>query len=300
MKSPALFKEYLWLVNTIYKAGRITLKEINEKWLGTEMSEGIEIARSTFNRHRAAIEEILGINIECDRRNGYRYYISNIDVLDEHSVQSWIISMMSMSTMIRESFKLKDRLLVENVNIDKAYMLDFIHAMKQCVYLVIEYQKYGCAQRTSFTIAPYCMKMFRRRWYVLGRFKNGNYGVFAIDRILQLSKTNEKFTMDPAFDAKDYFCDSYGVVVTQETPCERIVVRVMGNCRYYLNDLPLHHSQAVINSTEEYTDLSFKVCPTSDFIGELLSYAPCVRVLEPKWLADEIKEILKRTLDMYE
>ena len=34
-------KEYIWLVNTIRKARRITFAEINEKWLQTDMSEGV-------------------------------------------------------------------------------------------------------------------------------------------------------------------------------------------------------------------------------------------------------------------
>lgn len=39
MKTPIKFKEYIWLVNTIRKARRITLAEINEKWLEMAMSE---------------------------------------------------------------------------------------------------------------------------------------------------------------------------------------------------------------------------------------------------------------------
>jgi hypothetical protein len=31
MKTPALFKEYIWLVNTIRQAKRISFAEINEK-----------------------------------------------------------------------------------------------------------------------------------------------------------------------------------------------------------------------------------------------------------------------------
>ena len=60
MKTPALFKEYIWLVNTIDRAKRITFAEINERWLRTEMSEGIPLSRTTFNRHKDAIEDILG------------------------------------------------------------------------------------------------------------------------------------------------------------------------------------------------------------------------------------------------
>ena len=57
------FKEYIWLVNTIRKSRRITLSEINEKWVETEMSGGVELARSTFNRHKDAIEEIFDCGV---------------------------------------------------------------------------------------------------------------------------------------------------------------------------------------------------------------------------------------------
>ena len=36
MTTPILFKEYIWLVETIHKAGKITLAELNERWLDTD------------------------------------------------------------------------------------------------------------------------------------------------------------------------------------------------------------------------------------------------------------------------
>ena len=45
MTTPTLFKEYIWLVNTIYQAKSITLNDINKKWLKTDMSGGVEMAR---------------------------------------------------------------------------------------------------------------------------------------------------------------------------------------------------------------------------------------------------------------
>ena len=32
MKIPTLFKEYIWLIETINRAGKITFAEINEQW----------------------------------------------------------------------------------------------------------------------------------------------------------------------------------------------------------------------------------------------------------------------------
>mgnify|MGYP006999401109 FL=1 len=67
MRTQAKFKEYIWLVNTINKARAISFADIQKKWLETDMSKGIELARSTFNRHKDAIEDIFGIYIECNR-----------------------------------------------------------------------------------------------------------------------------------------------------------------------------------------------------------------------------------------
>ena len=56
MREYTKLKEYIWLVNTIYHAKSITLAEINEQWIKTDMSDGVEMARTTFNRHRNVIE----------------------------------------------------------------------------------------------------------------------------------------------------------------------------------------------------------------------------------------------------
>ena len=115
MTTPTLFKEYIWLVNTINQAGNITFNDINKKWLKTKMSGGVELARSTFNRHKVAIEDIFGINIECDRSNDYKYYIANAEVLREDTVQNWMLSTLSVNNIISESLCLHSRILLESI-----------------------------------------------------------------------------------------------------------------------------------------------------------------------------------------
>lgn len=58
MKIPTLFKEYIWLIETINQAGRITFAEINEKWRKREDGGGLDFSRTTFNRHRDAIASV--------------------------------------------------------------------------------------------------------------------------------------------------------------------------------------------------------------------------------------------------
>ena len=80
MKPATLFKEYIWLIGTIHRHQRLTFEELNYHWVKTEMSGGLPMARSSFNRHRDAILDMFGIIIDCDKRDGYRYHIANAEV----------------------------------------------------------------------------------------------------------------------------------------------------------------------------------------------------------------------------
>lgn len=61
--------------------------DIQKKWLETDMSEGIELARSTFNRHKDAIEDIWHI-YRVQQKNGYKYSIGNPEALESDSIQT--------------------------------------------------------------------------------------------------------------------------------------------------------------------------------------------------------------------
>lgn len=143
MKSPALFKEYIWLINTIRRAGKISLAEINRRWVNTEMSGGVEFARTTFNHHKDAIQDIFGIFIDCDRRDGHRYYIGNEEVLRDNSIQNWMLSTLSVNNIISESLLLQDRILLESVPSGDAKLNLAIDAMKSKRKIMVEYKRYG-------------------------------------------------------------------------------------------------------------------------------------------------------------
>lgn len=174
------FKEYIWLVNTIYDAGEITLSEINEKWLQTEISEGVPLSRTTFFRHKCAIEDIFGIYIDCDRKNGNKYYIGNKEVLREDSVQNWMLSTLSVSNMLEESQSLQHRILLENIPSGDDKLQLVINAMKENRQVMMTYRRYGSPASNSFTLSPYCIKLFHQRWYLLGCLSNGYLATFSL------------------------------------------------------------------------------------------------------------------------
>ncbi len=309
MTIPAKFKEYIWLVNTIRKARRITFAEINERWLETDMSGGVDLARSTFARHKDAIEDIFGIYIDCDRQNGYQYFIGNDYVLREDSVQNWMLSTLSVNNVISESLSLQDRILLQPVPTEGEYLKTVIDAMKKSVRIAVDYRKYGTEKPNHLVFEPYCIKLFKQRWYVLGHFhrdatkekpESDYFGLFSFDRVLDMSLTDIKFQIDPDFDAQAYFDECYGVLVDDGTKPERIVIRAYGYERYYMRDLPIHRSQREIGQGENFADFELYMRPTIDLSGHLLSRGNQIKVLYPQWFADEIHDMHLEAAIMYE
>lgn len=307
MKTSAKFKEYIWLVNTISRARKISFSELQEKWLETEMSEGIELARSTFNRHKDAIEDIFGIYIACDRKDGCRYYIGNAYVLEEDTIQNWMLSTLSVNNVLSESLPLQHRILLEQVPSAGEHLSLMLTAMRRSLCVEIDYQRYGKDQPRAYRFAPYCLKLFKQRWYVLGYFQQVKttdedhpYRLFSFDRILDVRMTSERFTIDKDFDAKEHFADSFGVFVDHDTPPEKVVLRAYGQERFYLRDLPIHHSQQLMEWTDDHADFQLHLRPTGDFMGHLLSRGIGLRVLSPQWLADSIHKIHLDAVRLYE
>lgn len=303
MKSYALFQQYIWLVNTIHKYKKLTLDEINQHWLDTDMSEGLPIARSTFNRHRDAILDMFGVIIECDKKDGFRYYIYNTEVLEEDSIQNWMMSTLSVNSILSESKGVYDRILLEQIPSDGDNLHKFIDAMKRGVRIKVGYRKYGSkGVKSTMTLEPYFVKLFKRRWYAVVKFSEPDAMFFtlAFDRIVYLEISDEKFTYNKEFDPAGWFKDSYGIVRDSDVPAEKVVIRAYGKEANYLRDLPFHHSQREVCKDEDFSDFEMWLSPTSDFWTPLLSRGSAIKVMQPQWLADEIRRMHIEAAKLYE
>ena len=302
MKAYALFQEYIWLVNTIHRFGRLTLEEINQRWLDTELSEGVPIARSTFNRHRDAILDMFGIIIDCDKKDGFRYFIFNEEVLEEDTIQNWMLSTLSVNSILSESKSVQKRILLESIPSDGDNLHKFIEAMKRGVRVKVNYRRYGAeASKSSMKLDPYFVKLFNKRWYALVKFPEPTAYLFALafDRILSIEVTDEKFEYEKDFDPAGWFRDCYGIVRDEEVPVQRVVIRAFGKEANYLRDLPLHHSQKEIETGAEFSDFELTLRPTADFFSPLLARGSAIKILAPQWLADEIKAQHKAAMELY-
>lgn len=300
MRASEIFRQYIWLTDTIYRSGGISLEELNRQWVRTEMSGGLPMNRLTFNRHKEAIEEIFGLCIECQRKGGYYYYIENKETLKNNHLQHWMLESLSISNMLRESGSLKDRIMLEHIPAGKEYLQTIINAMKQDQKVKMTYRKFGQTTGYTLIVEPYAIKVFKQRWYLLANdYKRQHPSVYALDRVLSLEETEETFTFPSDFDTEKFFKDCYGVLRTDDKP-QRIVIRAYVPLTNYLRTLPLHHSQRELASTPHYAEFELYLRPTFDFRQELLSQGDEVEVLEPAEFREEMKTIAKRIVERYE
>ena len=302
MKSYALFQQYIWLVNIIKRYKKLTFEEINHHWLNTDMSEGMPLARSTFNRHRDAVLDMFGLIIDCDKKDGYTYYISNAEVLQEDSIQNWMLSTLSVNSILAESKGVYDRIILEQIPSDGDNLHKFIEAMECGVRVSVGYKKYGTNEVKEMLLEPYFVKLFNKRWYALVKYPEPDAKLFtlAFDRIVSLELTDEKYVYDNDFDPAGWFRNCYGIVRDNTVEVEKIVIRAFGKEVNYMRDLPLHSSQKEVVCTEKYSDFELILSPTADFWTPLVSRGPAIKVLEPQWLADEIKRLHQEAVNLYE
>ena len=296
-----LFNRYIWLVDTIYRAGRITFEEINVRWLRSEMSGGEYIPLRTFHNHRKAIEDMFDINIECDKRDGYRYFIENAEDMEKGGVRSWLLNTFAVNNLINESHHLKRRILFENIPSGRKYLTPIIEAMRDNAVMEMTYQSFWSPAPHSFEVEPYCVKVFRQRWYVVARrVYDGKLRIYSLDRICDLRETERKFVYAKDFDPQKYFEASFGIIVDEDYGVEKVKVKVYGGQYKYLRALPLHASQREVETEDGYAVFEYRLRPTYDFRQELLSHGSDVEVLEPQWLREEMRQIVERMREYYE
>ena len=76
-RGQSLISKYVWVIETIHRAKKISFEELNRKWLDDDISRGVEIPKRTFDNWRYAIADMFGIFIENEHKGEYRYYIMN-------------------------------------------------------------------------------------------------------------------------------------------------------------------------------------------------------------------------------
>ena len=297
----SLILKYIWVVKTIHRAGRITLKELNKKWrANVDLSRGEDLPRQTFDRWKGGILDLFGILIDCEQRGGYHYYIANPKELSEGKLRTWLLNTYGTAETLSSNLSIHDRSLTENIPSSQDHLSTVLEAMKSNNMLHITFKAFTMKEPKRFLVEPYCVKMSAQRWYMLARnTEHKNLRLYSLDRIEAVEISNTRFVLPDDFNAKDYFAEFFGIVLDESVPLQTIILRADKYHQNYMRTLPLHPTQREIFACDDYADFELKLRPTYDFYMKLMSFGNMIKVLEPKTLQEEICKWLENTIEMY-
>jgi len=293
--------KYIWLLETIRRYGRVTRKELNRRWIEAGFSGNEGLSRRTFHHYRNIIEELFGVNIECNLST-YEYYITDDDK-NRAEVTQWMFNNAAVNNILASSSSIADRIIVEDVPSAREHLSTVIDAVKNNCRIRFTYNSYSrIMPRTGIVLEPYFLKLFRQRWYVTGKNITGEKAglrTYALDRMSDVVLMEERFRMPDEFNARQYTNDSFGIIFDMGTVCD-VILRVKSKRAKYLRALPLHHSQKEILTGSDYSEFNYRIKPTPDFVEEILSMGADVTVTAPAELRDMVAKRLMDTLSEYQ
>lgn len=294
-----LLQKYIWLVQTFIRAGEkgLSLEEISAKW---EDRFDSAYSRRTFNNHREAVEDVFGIRIDCNRSTN-RYFVEySEDVSDEDAERAWLINTFTVNNMLSlGKERLSGRVSVEDIPSGHNHLTSVMEAMTEGHVIRISYLKYTSSKADIYTLRPYAVKEFAKRWYIIGYcLEREALRVYGLDRVHSLDILEERFEMEKGFDVDELFATSFGIYLPEEA-AKTITFRTSATEAKYLRDLPIHSSQEEVSSDGRTVTFSIFVCPNKNLIMEFCKYGDRLEVLSPESIRNQVATQLTRAAALY-
>ncbi len=298
-------KKCLWVLDTIYRTGGISYKDIAARW---EREHGHDemgkLGNSTFRYYIDLLQDLFDVNIECIASDDYKYRITSEHDLDGRNAKNWLLSAFAVNNIINGNRALEGRVMYEDIPSGEKFLLPILDAMRQWRELDILYTPFYREDPKLHHVQPYAVKVNQRRWYLLARNPTGGKPFhLALDRMDKVVITDEQFTIDPTFDIDAYYYAAFGVItgMEDELDIENVRIKVYNDYHRadYLRTLPLHRSQLIIESTPEYTIFEYRLRPTDDFLAAILALGGNAEVLSPEWYRNYVIDEARRMIGRY-
>jgi len=124
-------QRYIWLVDTVSRAGKITYADIKRKWVYSSVNDlgETDYPKRTFLAHLDQIKTLLGIDIVCDRRDGYSY---SIQEENDKDLRQWLHSLV-ISTRLLENQDIRRRVRITDIGFNNEFLMPVLDAIeKRC------------------------------------------------------------------------------------------------------------------------------------------------------------------------
>ena len=177
-----------------------------------------------------------------------------------------------------------------------AEVAKLVEATMQHRRVTMRYHSFSSNREKTYTLEPYRLIFGQGGLYVIGMVPEyGELRTFAVDRIAQLSLTEERF--EPLELPDDAFAHSLGV--NQGTP-ERVEILFTSKIARYVRERVWHPSQQVAEAPAGGLRLTLNVVNDWALKSWILGFGVLATVISPAALATEIAQELAAAARNYE
>jgi len=175
-----------------------------------------------------------------------------------------------------------------------------LHAIQNRLQIKFTYQKFWEEELSQRFVEPYALKEFKNRWYLMAKdSKDNNIKSFALDRLTNLEITNQNYQYPANYSIEQSYRYCFGIISPNDEEPQDIILSFDPFQGKYIKTLPLHDTQQVLVDNDEEIKIKLKLCLTHDLLMELLSFGDNMKVIEPKSLADQIKQAHEKAFRQY-
>mgnify|MGYP000866146711 FL=1 len=265
--------------------------------------QGFQVGDRTIQRDMEQIRFEFGIELKYNHtRRGYF-----IDYENSVNIESFFhfLEIVNTAELLTQSL-LESKDALRHISFDTGGGLKGIHNLKPLLRAVRErrqvsflHYNFQTDKTTDYTVKPYLLREYQNRWYVVGVVRDTKkLRIFGIDRITDLEVKAETFDPGLIPDPASLFDHTIGLFLSQNT-LQTVVLSFTPTQGKYVKSLPLHKSQEILVDNGQECRIRLYVIPNYELTQEILRLGDTVKVLEPEWLATEIRQILKKTLKQY-
>lgn len=190
----------------------------------------------------------------------------------------------------------------KNDNLKGLSYLDILYqAVIQKKAIKMTYQSFKAQEPNVFFFHVWWLKEFKNRWFAVGvRKHNGPISSLALDRIVEVSLSDDvNYAENQDLNPEEYYKNVIGVTVSNLRPMN-VKIFVIAKHAPYVETKPLHHSQKVIERTEDGIIIEIKVQHNFELEKEILGFGEVMKVLSPENFAKAIKQRLMKASSRYE
>ena len=258
----------------------------------------IGFSKRTLQRDLKEIRSVFGIDIEYSKSQK-GYFISQNE--NENMNFQRMMEAFDMFNSLNLSQDLAPFIHLENrrpQGTENLYGL--LHAIKTKRLIKFTYHKFWEDAATERSVAPYALKEYRNRWYVMATEEDKvHVKSFALDRLSELEITNQSFLPSDSVSIEQKYKYCFGIISPEDEEAYNVLLAFVPFQAKYIKTLPLHHTQQVLLDNEQEMIIKLRLCITHDFVMELLSFGANVKVLEPESLVKEIRLAHQHALAQY-